>query len=58
MIQPKKEKHSCKTCKYCRSKTTNKTACVKKTYYYCDKTQTIIRDSVFKTNECLFHIEK
>lgn len=58
MAIPKIQFHSCRSCKYCKSKTTNKSKTVKKTYYECGKDNTMITDSVYQINECLTYIPK
>lgn len=58
MKQPKIEVHSCRACKYYKSKTSNKSATARKTYYECDKTKTMITESVYQTNDCLTFISR
>lgn len=56
--QPIIQVHSCRACKYCKSKTSNKSATARKTYYECDKTKTMITESVYQTNDCLTFISR
>lgn len=58
MKQSKIEAHSCRACKYCKSKTSNKSTTARKTYYECDKTKTMITESVYQTNDCLTFISR
>lgn len=50
--------HSCRACKYCKSKTSYKSRTKRKTYYECDKTKTMITESVYQTNDCLTFISR
>lgn len=45
--QPIIQIHSCRACKYCKSKTSYKSRTKRKTYYECDKTKTMITESVY-----------
>lgn len=56
--QPIIQVHSCRTCKYCKSKTSYKSRTEQKTYYECDKTKTMITESVYQTNDCLIFISR
>ena len=50
--------HSCRACKYCKSNTSYKSRTERKTYYECDKTKTMITESVYQTNDCLTFISR
>lgn len=56
--QPIIQVHSCRTCKYCKSKTSYKSRTERKIYYECDKTKTMITESVYQTNDCLIFISR
>lgn len=56
--QPIIQGHSCRACKYCKSKTSYKSRTERKTYYECDKTKTMITESVYQTNDCLTFISR
>lgn len=56
--QPIIQVHSCRTCKYCKIKTSYKSRTERKTYYECDKTKTMITESVYQTNDCLIFISR
>ena len=56
--QPIIQVHSCRACKSCTSKTSYKSRTERKTYYECDKTKTMITESVYQTNDCLTFISR
>lgn len=56
--QPIIQVHSCRACKYCKNKTSYKSRTERKTYYECDKTKTMITESVYQTNDCLTFISR
>lgn len=50
----KSNPHSCKLCKYCRTRTTKGHL----TYYLCDYDKNQIKGSIYITNDCLTFISK